>query len=121
LKALVRVEPQLDGISSYHVRTASLYTFDRIVDDSSCWQRQSTVSAFLDLLTELDQHLAHGCMPHFFFRQLDLLSGVPIQTVQKWRSRIRYLVVNRGELMRVLIRRTEDRLAATTVSDAKTI
>jgi Mab-21 protein len=112
LQALTSVEPALDGLSSYHVRTVALYALDRAVDDATHWQRHTAAAAFLDLLAELDRMLSDGQMPHFFFRRLDLLATVPSRTVDRWRSRVRCLVENRAELIRVLKRRTEDRQVA---------
>jgi Mab-21 protein len=107
-QALIKLEPQLNGLSSYHVRTAALHVFDCAVDKQSSWQRQSTVSLFLDVLGQLDRNLAEKRMPHFFFPSVDLFADVPPQTLGRWRARVHCLAESRAELMRVLRRRTEN-------------
>lgn len=108
LKALVRLEPALDGLPSYLVRTAVLHAFDSTVDGTPRWQHRGVVAAFVDLLHELAGRLADGRLPHFFFRRHDLLGAVPPRLVARWRDRLRHLAANPVELERVLRRRTRD-------------
>ena len=108
LKALVRVEPALAGLSSYFVRTAVLHAFDSVVDLTPRWQRHSVVAAFGDLLGELATRLADGHLSHFFFRRYDLLETVSPRTVARWRDRLRCLASNPAEVERVLRRRAHE-------------
>jgi len=108
LKALVKVEPALAGLSSYHVRTAVLHAFDSVVDLTPRWQRHSVVTAFRDMLAELAGRLTDGHLPHFFFRHYDLLEGVPPRNVIRWRDRLCCLVSNPAEVERVLRRRAHE-------------
>ena len=108
LKALVRVEPPLSGLSSYLVRTAVLHAFDAVIDVTPRWQRHSVVAAFRDLLGELAARFSVGHLPHFFFRRHDLLESVPPRTVMRWRDRLRCLSSNPAEVERVLRRRAHE-------------
>jgi len=108
LKALVKVEPPLSGLSSYLVRTAVLHTFDSVVDLTPRWQRHTVVTAFKHLLSELATHLHRGHLAHFFCRHYDLLEAVPARAVARWRDRLYCLASNPAELERVLRRRTQE-------------
>jgi len=108
LKALTRVEPALDGLSSYFIRTAVLHAFDSMVDLTPRWQRHTVVAAFSDLLGQLAARLAEGHLPHFFFRRYDLLEVVSPRTVARWRDRLRCLASSPTEVERVLRRRAHE-------------
>jgi len=108
LKALVRVEPPLAGLSSYLVRTAVLHAFDSMVDLTPRWQRHTVAAAFGDLLGELATRLATGHLPHFFYRRYDLLEAVSPRVVARWSDRLRCLASNPAEVERVLRRRARE-------------
>lgn len=107
LKALVKVEPTLQGLTSYHVKTTLLHTFDSTVDRTPRWQRSSLETCFLNLLQEMHYHISMGNMPHFFVRSYNLLGNIPRRTLATVRTRVEYLLANHNELVRILRKRAQ--------------
>ena len=106
LKALVRAEPTLHGIPSYHVKTVLLHTFDDTVDHMPRWQRTSLEACFQRLLRDLLHYYSDRCLPNFFLHNYNLLEHMPQRTVSKLESRLSFLVSNQRELLRVLKKRS---------------
>ena len=107
LKALSRVEHTLVGLTTYHIKTALFYSFDAVVDSQPRWQRDTVDSCFMSVLSHLNQLLSRRHLPNFFANDHDLLDNMEAHHVQRLRTRIAYLVANRGEIVRVLRKRTE--------------
>ncbi|KAK2168236.1 hypothetical protein LSH36_19g08009 [Paralvinella palmiformis] len=105
LKALVRVEHTLHGLTSYHVKTVLLHAFDAAVDQTPRWQRQSVETAFSVLLAELQHRLRTKELPHFFIRGYNLFGNVSPRKLASLESRVTYLVNHPSELIRVLKKR----------------
>ena len=110
LKTLVKVEHTLPGLTSYHIKTVLLHSFDSDVDCTPRWQRNSVQTCFLGLLADLHEFLAIGSMPHFFVRGCNLLAGISRRTIITLRMRTGFLLSNKSELVRVLRKRATEQI-----------
>lgn len=107
LKALVRVEHTLVGLTTYHVKTALFYSFDAVVDSRPRWQRDTVDSCFVNILSQLHQLLSRSHMPNFFSDDHNLVGNMETHHVQRLRTRVGFLVANHNEIVRILRKRTE--------------
>uniref|UniRef100_UPI003AAC349A cyclic GMP-AMP synthase n=1 Tax=Centroberyx gerrardi TaxID=166262 RepID=UPI003AAC349A len=68
-----RFPRQLDGLCSYHGKTAFLHTLSIRFKDSM-WARRQLPDCFLLLLGALEGHARSGLLPHFFVPDCNLFS-----------------------------------------------
>ena len=107
LKAFVRVEHTLDGLTSYHIKTVLLHTFDSNVDSTPRWQRDPVETAFLELLRRLRHYLSMRILPHFFIDSYNLFHKMAKRRLASLHTRVGYLVDNESEIIRILRKRSE--------------
>ena len=110
LKALVKVEPTLEGITSYHIKTVLLHTFDTTVDSVPRWQKESFESLFLLLLRELSKSLSDKVLHNFFIREHNLFAKMHHRILGRLNAHVAYLLANQNELLRVLKKRSNQTL-----------
>ena len=106
MKALVQVEPTLEGLPVEHIRMALLHAFDSSVDSVPRWQRASLTDCFRRILSFLSHFYSNESLPDFFHNDRNLLTEVPPRLVSRLRTRLAYLVQHERELLRVLAKRT---------------
>ncbi len=102
LKTLVKVEHTLQGLSSYHIKTVLLHTFDSAVDNTPRWQRDTFEMAFVGLMRELLARLRARRLPHFYLSSWNLFENVGPRRLSALEGRVAFLLESRAELMRVL-------------------
>lgn len=106
LKALVKLEHTLHGLTSYHIKTLLFHAFDCVVDVTPRWQRVNLETSFMTLLEELHHFLSIRSLPHFFFNEYNLFGYMEARKLQALESRIGYLLNSPNELVRVLKKHT---------------
>ena len=102
MKALIAEEHTLQGLTSYHVKTALMHCFDETVDSTPRWQRNTIDSCFITLLQELSMFLNDGVLPNFFLRSQNLLETMTPRLLATLKSRVGFLAQNHGEVRRIL-------------------
>ncbi|ELU07615.1 hypothetical protein CAPTEDRAFT_200684 [Capitella teleta] len=102
LKTLIKIEPTLVGLTSYHLKTVLLHSFDCIVDSIPRWHKDGVDIAFQCLLEELLHFLTIKNLPHFFINEYNLLGGLGSRRLAVLRARINFLHNNSNELSRLL-------------------
>lgn len=107
LKALVKVEPTLEGLNTYHLKTVLLNTFDDTVDHILRWQRDSVDTCFTVMLKQLELALSHKHLPNFFIKDQNLFSNMNPRVLNRLSARVSYLIGNQNELLRVLKKRSQ--------------
>lgn len=105
LKALVKTEHTLHGLTSYQIKTVLLHSFDVDVDQTPRWQRDSVHECFVGLLKELGHFLSTKNLPHFFIRGHNLFSNMPDRLLKNLRARVAYMMSNQNDLIRVVKKR----------------
>ena len=106
LKALIRVEHTLEGLTGYQVKTVLLHMFDADVDNTPRWQRGNMEACFMNVLRELKHYFVRRNLPHFFVKGQNLLENMPDRTWNNLKSRISFLVGNPRECVRILKKRS---------------
>lgn len=104
LKAIVRQEEGLRGLASYHIKTVLLRSFDLDVDEVKPWQRTTTESAFVALLTDLRDCLDAERLPHFYEPRFNLFGNVPSRILTRWKKRVDVMVQDHSCIVRCLRR-----------------
>ena len=102
LKALVEHEHTLRGLTSYHIKTVLMHSFDDTVDSTPRWQRNTIDCCFITLLQELSMFLDEGALPNFFLRTHNLFENMTPRLLATLRTRVGYLAHNHGEVLRIL-------------------
>ena len=105
LKGLVKSEPGLRGLSSYHLKTILLHNFDSDVDNTPRWQREQLELCFRGLLLQLERHLSSGSLSHFFIRGFDLFRYFPPRLLSSLRGRVGYMISHESDVLRMLKKR----------------
>jgi hypothetical protein len=98
LKVIRNREPGLSLLTSYHLKTALFREMDRNLS----WTRSDVGKRLMGVLTELEQRLRAGSMPHYYIPEIDLLHGFPKATIDNMRDRITRLRTNRNQMMKIL-------------------
>ena len=116
LKALIQIEHTLQGLLSYHIKTALMHSIDADIDHTPRWQRGSLEDNIWDLLRWITHCFAIRRLPNFFLYDCNLLTNIPERTVDRLRDRLIFLMSNPGELQRILRKRWRDRLPSARVT-----
>ena len=106
LKALIQQEHTLHGLTSYHIKSLLMHSFDETVDSTPRWQRNTIDNCFLTLLQELSLFLNDGFLPNFFVRTHNLFENMTPRLLATLRTRVGYLAQNHGEVLRILRKHT---------------
>lgn len=105
LKAIAKQEEGLRGIASYHIKTVLLRAFDLEVDKAKRWQRTTTESVFVALLTDLRDCLDAQRLPHFYEPRFNLFGNVPTRILTRWKRCIGALVEDHNRIVRCIRRK----------------
>ena len=108
LKALVAVEHTLNCIDSYQIKTVLFHCFDRDVDSTPRWQRNTIENVFLDLIGELYHFLRIKNLPHFYVKGYNLLDNMDSKLLHNVTQRLGFIINNPQELIRILNKRPEE-------------
>ncbi|XP_064620936.1 uncharacterized protein LOC135483817 [Lineus longissimus] len=103
--ALAKIDPGLDGLTPYIIKTALLHNFDNIIDVTPRWQRNSIENCFIPLLKDLSSAFRSRRLFHFFLKDFNVLDGIHPTVYARIRSRLALLASSDAALIRALKRR----------------
>lgn len=101
LQALLSVrnrQPGLEPLTSYHLKTALFYEMDEEDD----FNDHALVLRFLSILRRLETSLTFGNLPHYFYRETNLLSSMSSSSLINMRDKIKRIRSSEHELMDIL-------------------
>lgn len=98
LKVVRNRESGLAPLTSYHLKTALFYEMDSEHD----WNDRALVLRFLGVLGQLERSLANENLPHYFIREINLLSSVSSSSMRNMCDRIERIRGNENKLMNIL-------------------
>jgi len=98
LTAIRNHESDLEPLTLYHLKTVLFYEMDEEED----WGDHVLVQRFLCVLRRLEISLAFGNLPHYFYRETNLLSSMSSSSQRNMRDRIKRIRSSENELMEIL-------------------
>lgn len=97
LKVIRNREPGLAPLTSYHLKTTLFYEMDAEFD----WSSRSLVLRLLGVLGRLEMSLSSGVLPHYFIKDVNLLSSMSSWSLSNMHDRIHKLRTKNGVLLKI--------------------
>jgi len=102
--AFTKLDPVFKSLSEYQILTVLFHICDDEMHEKT-WHKKTLKDCFYLILNKLFEFLKDACLPHFFIKDFNLLKTMSANDRKLLMGRIKFIMSNDKELIRVCRRR----------------